>query len=128
MTAFGLRTDSLRADGNSYGFIESTQAFMKHRESMSRAEYWAIIWFPRVMKYLFGKTISAEQDFFAKSCKDIATNRTANKINRSDYIQLLQNLSNQNDESDDESSKSMKSVSNRVYFAKSFSIFISMKR
>lgn len=93
LSAFGLKTDSLRCNGNGndYGFFNSAQSYLTHADSMSRATYWAIIYFPHVMKYLFGKTLmlNMDQEFFTKSCIDIANNRIANKIQRSDYIQLL---------------------------------------
>lgn len=92
LTAFDLKTDSLRS--NDYGFFDSAQSYLANAESMSSATYWAIKCFPRAMKHLFGKTLmlTKDQEFFTKSCIDIADNRIANKILRSDYIQLLQVL------------------------------------
>lgn len=92
--AFGIKTDSLRSQGDEYGFFESSQSITKHFGSLSNATYWGIIYFPHFMKFLFGKTFISriDHEFFTKSCKDIADNRANNKINRSDYIQLLQSL------------------------------------
>ncbi|XP_055312288.1 cytochrome P450 9e2-like [Sitodiplosis mosellana] len=99
LTAFGLKTDSLRSNGNDYGFFKSAKSFLEHSDSTSSAMYHLIVHFPRVMKHLFGKTLmtTADQNFFTKSCIDIADNRIANKIQRSDYIQLLQILRDSGD-------------------------------
>lgn len=99
LTAFGLKTDSLRSNGNDYGFFDCTQSYLSHKKTMSRALNWSILSFPRVMKHLFGKTLmlAKDQAFFAKSCIDIADNRNSNQIQRSDYIQLLQTLRKSND-------------------------------
>lgn len=94
LAAFGLKTDSLRQHGNDYGFVEFTKSILKHSDSMSRTVYWAIIWFPRIMKHVFGRSHirNEENAFFIKTCNDIADKRIAQNINRSDYLQLLQRL------------------------------------
>lgn len=117
-TAFGLKTDSLRSNGNDYGFFNSAQSYLSHADSMSRAMYWTILHFPRIMKHLFGKTLmlDTDQEFFTKSCIDIADNRIANKIQRSDYIQLLQIL---RDNSDNTTNRM---INNRFFFLSLFEI------
>lgn len=94
LIAFGVKTNSLRSKGNEYGFIESAQSYLKYRSEMSKALYWAIIHYPRVMKLLFGKTLipKKDNDFFIDSCNDIADTRIGNKVNRADFMQLLQSL------------------------------------
>ncbi|XP_031632465.1 probable cytochrome P450 9f2 [Contarinia nasturtii] len=92
LTAFGLKTDSLRPNGNEYGFLECSKKYMEYEGTLNRAVFWAVVWFPRIMKFLFGKTFMhpKDQEFFTKSCIEIADKRIENKINRNDYIQLLQ--------------------------------------
>lgn len=116
LTAFGLKTDSLRSNGNDYGFYDSTQSYIAYKKSMSRAMYWAIIRIPRLMKHFFGRTImlAKDQAFFTKSCIDIADNRNANQIQRSDYIQLLQTLRN----ASDNTAKSIIEISFPSFFPK----------
>lgn len=102
LIAFGVKTDSLRSNGSEYDLFESSQSILKHYNSLSKFTYSAMIFFPRIMKFVFGKTFMKQNDheFFTKTCKDIADNRIANKIKRSDYVQLLQSLrdkSNTND-------------------------------
>lgn len=94
LIAFGVKTDSLCSKENEYGFIESAQSYLKVRNEMSKAVYWAIIHYPRVMKLIFGKTLipKKDHDFFIDSCNDIADTRIANKVNRPDFMQLLQSL------------------------------------
>lgn len=92
--AFGVKGDSLRSTGADYGFYESAMSFLKYRSEMSKATYWAIIHYPRIMKFFFGKTLMPQRDnvFFIASCNEIADNRIANQVKRSDYMQLLQTL------------------------------------
>lgn len=92
MTAFGLNANSLDSSGDDYGFFNFTQSIKENRKSLSRAMHWIIVSFPHTMKFLFGKSLlrSKDEEFFIKTCKGIADNRIANKISRSDYIQLLQ--------------------------------------
>lgn len=94
LIAFGVKADSLRSKGQKYGFFESAESFLKYRGEMSRATYWAIIHFPRVMKLLFGKTLMPQKDndFFVSSCNDIADQRIDNEITRVDFMYLLQTL------------------------------------
>lgn len=124
LTAFGLKTDSLRTTGNDYGFFDTTQSIHKHRDSISAAAYGAIISFPRIMKYLFGKSLLLDKHnaFFTKSCNDIAANRIINKINRSDYLQLLQVLRDTSS-LDDNDSKSKSKIS-IVFPPKNFGQFL----
>lgn len=109
LTAFGLKTDSLNSDGNDYGFLASTKSYINHKNTMRRAIYWAIIKFPRVMKFIFGKTLMPvkDQTFFTKSCMDFADDRIKNKINRPDYVQLLQTV---RDKSVNSKAKSMDDI------------------
>ncbi len=90
--AFGLNANSLENDGDSYGFYDFTRSIKENQKSLSRATFWAIVRFPRVMKYLFGKSLlrNKDEEFFIRTCTNIADNRIANKISRPDYIQLLQ--------------------------------------
>lgn len=92
--AFGIQVDSLRSTGKEYGFFECSQSIIKHYDSLNKITYWSIIFFPRLMKFVFGKTFipAIDHEFFTKSCNDIAEKRITNQINRSDYIQLLQTL------------------------------------
>lgn len=94
LIAFGIKVDSLRSKSNFYGFYESSQSILRHFDAMNRLTYWSIIFFPRLMKRIFGKTLvpQIDEEFFTKSCKQIADNRLAQQINRADYIQLLQSL------------------------------------
>lgn len=117
LTAFGLKTDSLRSGSNGYGFIDSCHSYLKHMNSLSGAAYSFILKSPWIMKYLFGKTFmkTSDHEFFSNSCKDIADNRIDNKIQRSDYLQLLQAL--RNGQSDDNSAKSKE-----VAFEKKFNL------
>lgn len=106
LTTFGLKTDSLRQNsGSDYGFFDLVQSVLNRLNSMSPATHKAIIWFPRTMKYLFGKSMMSDDDnnFFTKSCNDIVDNRIANGINRSDYIQFLQVLSDNSPDNDKKS-------------------------
>lgn len=99
LTAFGLKTNSLRSDGDDYGFYATAQSFLANGPlALHSALYWAIIWCPRIMKFLFGKTLMPTNhvEFFQNSCKNIADNRISKQINRTDYIQLLQLLRNKN--------------------------------
>lgn len=92
--AFGVKLDSLRSIGNEYGFFECSQSIQRHSDSLNKLTYYGIIFFPRLMKFLFGKTLisSIDHEFFTKSCHDIAKNRNIHQMNRADYIQLLQTL------------------------------------
>lgn len=106
LTAFGLKTDSLRSAGRDYGFFATAQSYIANGPSaVSAAMYWAITSFPFTMKLLFGKTLmpKSDQDFFQKSCRDIADNRIANQINRFDYVNLLQILRDANKNGDNNS-------------------------
>lgn len=96
--AFGIKVDSLRSTGKEYGFFESSQSILKHYDSLNQLTYFGIIFFPRLMKFLFGKTFvpTVDHEFFTKSCNDIAEKRITKQINRSDYIQLLQSLLDKN--------------------------------
>lgn len=93
-TAFTLKTDSLREDGENYGFFDVAQSYFEHDNSRSMAVYRFIIKFPRIMKHLFGKTILKIDDnkFFAQSCLNIADNRIQNQFDRPDYLSLIQSL------------------------------------
>lgn len=112
MTAFGLNSNSLDNNGDDYGFYDFTKSINENRKSLSRATYWAIILMPRTMKYLFGKSLlrNKDEEFFIKSCKDISDNRIANKVSRSDYMQLLQVLRDKNFAADDNKAKSKNTV------------------
>lgn len=110
LIAFGVKANSLRSKGQEYGFYESAESFLKYRSEMNRATYWAIIHFPRVMKFLFGKTLmpKKDNDFFVSSCNDIADTRIDNKIDRADFMQLLQSLRDKNKPLDDLKTKGKK--------------------
>lgn len=112
LIALGVKTDSLHSNPKQYGFIESALSFLKYRSEMSKATYWAIIYFPRIMKYLFGKTLMPvrDNDFFIESCEDIADNRNNNQINRTDFIQLLQTLRDTSSKSADKKTRGMTST------------------
>lgn len=111
--AFGVKGDSLRSTGDDYGFYESAMSFLKHRSAMSKATYWAIIHHPRIMKFFFGKTLMPQRDndFFIASCNDIADNRNANQIKRSDYMQLLQSLRDETNNENNSKANGMTSFS-----------------
>lgn len=109
LIAFGVKTDSLRSNGSEYDLFESSQSILEHYNSLGKATYSAMIFFPRIMKFIFGKTFMKQIDheFFTKTCKEIADNRIANKIKRSDYTQLLQSLRDKNNTSDSMAKQSM---------------------
>lgn len=113
--AFGVKGDLVRSTGDEYGFYESAMSFLKHRKEMNKATYWAIIHHPRIMKFLFGKTLMPQRDndFFIASCNEIADNRIANQINRSDYMQLLQSLRDKTN-TDNHSKTSGKTLFNSI--------------
>lgn len=116
LIAFGVKANSLRSKGQDYGFIECAKSVLKYIRGMNRATYWAIIHFPRVMKFLFGKTLipKKDNDFFISSCNDIADTRIANKINRPDFMQLLQSMRDKS-QPDDSKTKGITSSNRSVY-------------
>lgn len=99
LTTFGLKTDSLRQNGDNYGFLDTAQSYLANGPlALNTSIYWAIIWFPRTMNFLFGKTLMPknQQHFFQDSCRNIADIRGDKQFTRPDYIQLLQSLRTKN--------------------------------
>lgn len=108
LTALSLKTNSLHKDGENYGFYDYTQSYFRHSDSVSQLAYQLILKFPRVMKFVFGKTITNPIDnkFFIQSCQKIADKRIENKLDRNDYLDLLQNLRDGSKKIDGENGKS----------------------
>lgn len=94
LTALSLKTNSLHRNGENYGFYDYTQSYFRHSDSVSPLMYQMILKFPRVMRFVFGKTVTnpADNTFFIKSCQNIADKRIENKFERQDYLDLLQKM------------------------------------
>lgn len=106
-TALSLKTNSLHKDGENYGFLDYTQSYFRHSDSVSQLMYQLILKFPRFMKFVFGKTVTNPDDnkFFIQSLQNIADKRIENKFERQDYLDLLQKIRDQSKGTDWENSK-----------------------
>lgn len=107
-TALSLKTDSLHNNGENYGFYDYTQSYLRHSDSVSQLMYQLILKFPRIMKFVFGKTVTNPNDnkFFIQSCQNIADKRIENKLERPDYLDLLQKIRDRSKGKDGENGKS----------------------
>lgn len=91
-SALGIKTDSLH--NNDGGFFEIGDTYVKHLDDLGGCQYFGIKLLPRVMKYLFGSTLTQSNvdSFYRETFAQIADTRVAQNIQRNDYLRILQTL------------------------------------
>lgn len=97
LAALGIKTDSLRK--NDDGFYAVGKSYTNHLENITGSEYFSILRSPYIMKYIFGKTLTTQQDdlFYRNTFTNIADSRIIRQIKRNDYLRLLQSLRDEQD-------------------------------
>lgn len=91
-SALGIKTDSLR--NNDDGFFENCDAYVKHLADVAGFEYFSIIEWPRMMKYVLKSTLTQPHvdSFYRDTFSQIADARIARNVQRNDYLRILQIL------------------------------------
>lgn len=95
-SALGIKTDSLR--NNDGGFYDISDTYVKHLDDLGGFQYISIQVLPRVMKYLFGSTLTQSNvdSFYRETFAQIADTRAAQNIQRNDYLRILEMLHEKN--------------------------------
>lgn len=103
-SALGIKTDSLRNNDN--GFFEHGEAYVKHLADVAGFEYFSIIEWPRLMKYLLKSTLTQPHvdSFYRDTFTQIADARIAENVQRNDYLRILQVLRDKTNADNDQSS------------------------
>lgn len=92
LAALGIKTDSLR--NNDDGFYAIGNAYVEHLYGLGGFEYFNIMKLPRMMKYLFKRTLTQTNvdAFYRDTFTQIADTRITKNIQRNDYLRIVQTL------------------------------------